>query len=710
MALTIAEAEVEVTVDGTKLPAKVGDDIERNSDGPMSKAGLGLAGKLFAGFLAFQGVQAAGAWIGDAITGGSDLNETINKSTTIFGDQAAAIERWADAAATNVGMSKSAALGAAAGFGDMFSQLGFTSTAAADMSKSVVQAAADLGSFSNLETADVADRIAAAFRGEYDSLQAVIPNINAARVESEAMAATGKKAASELTAQEKAAAVLAIVHKDGARAMGDFARTSDDYANSTKIAQAQLADLQSEVGTALLPTMTDLMTLVRNEIIPAFQGAAQWFGDNIELIKGVGMAVGIAAGTFLALNAAVSIYNGIMTVYRAITTAGSIAQWALNAAMNANPIMIVITLISLLVGAIVWVATQTTFFQDAWAVLCDVIGTAWEWLWTNVLEPVFNAIGEAIDWLVVNVFTPLGDFIGSVVQGIGDVFNWLYNNIIMPVVTGIMLYIGLWAALFQWLWDVAISPIINFIGAAFQWLGANVFAPFGSFINDVFTGIGQVFTWLYENVITPVVNYIKLAIQGWGLVFQWLYGNIIQPTFAAVGAAFNWVWGNVISPVVSFISGAIRNVGNTVRDVFGGIGDFIGSAFNAALNVVRGPINGIIGLVNSAIRGLNSLSVTIPDWVPVVGGQTWGLNIPRIPMLARGSHNAPNAFIAGEAGPELIVGAAGARVFPNNETERMTSSSGDAPVVAGDLIINEAEDPLGSAGRVAKVLRKYRKR
>lgn len=656
MALTIAEAEVEVSVDGTKLPAKVGEDIERNSDGPMSKAGLGLAGKLFAGFLAFKGVQAAGDWLGGAITGGSDLNETINKSTAIFGDQAAAIERWADSAAINVGMSKAAALGAAASFGDMFLQLGFTGSAASEMSTAVVQAAADLGSFSNLETADVADRISAAFRGEYDSLQAVIPNINAARVESEALAASGKTAASELTAQEKAAAVLAIVHKDGARAMGDFARTSDDYANSTKVAQAQLADLQTEVGTALLPTMTDLMTLVRDNIIPAFQGAAQWFGDNIELIKGVGLAVGIAAGTFLVLNGAVSVYNGIMTVYRAITTAGSVAQWALNAAMNANPIMLVITLISLLVGAIVWVATQTTFFQDAWVAVTGALGAAWQWLWDTVLNPVFTAIGA--------------------------VFTWIYNNIIMPIVTGIMVYIGLWAAVITWLWQTVLSP--------------------------VFTAIGAVFNWIWANVISPIVGYIQLAIQGAGIVFQWLYSNVIQPVFSAVGAAFNWVWGNVISPVVNFISGAINNVGNTIRAVFGGIGDFIGSAFQAALNVVRGPINGIIGLVNSAIRGLNSLRVTIPDWVPLVGGQTWGLSIPTIPMLARGAHRAPDAFIAGEAGPELVVGAGGARVYPANETERKLDR-GDKD---GDtyITVNEAEDPLGSAGRVAKELRKFRKR
>lgn len=658
MALTIAEAEVEVTVDGSKVPDKVGKDIEANSDGPMNKAGLGLAGKLFAGFIAFQGVQAAGNWLGGAITGASNLNESANKSTTIFGEASGAITKFAENAAVNIGLSEAAALSAASGFGDLFTQIGFTSDQAAAMSQSVLIAAADLGSFSNLETADVADRITAAFRGEYDSLQAVIPNINAARVESEALAASGKTAASELTAQEKATAVLAIVQKDGTKAMGDFARTSDDYANSTKIAQAQLSDLQAEVGTALMPTMTDLMTLVRDQIIPAFSGAATWFGENIGLIKGVALAVGVAAGTFLLLNAGMSIYNGIMAAYRIVTTAATVQQGLLNLAMKANPIMLVISLIALLVGAIVWVATQTTFFQDLWTNVTNVIGTAWSWLWTNVLEPVFTAIGA--------------------------VFTWIYNNIIMPIVTGIMIYIGLWAAVITWLWETVLSP--------------------------VFQAIGAVFNWIWANVISPIVGYIQLAIQGAGIVFQWLYSNVIGPVFAAVGQAFNWVWQNVISPVVSFISGAITNVGNTIRDVFGGIGSFIGSAFQAALNVVKGPINGIISLVNSAISGLNKLSVTIPDWVPIVGGQTWGLSIPKIPMLARGSANAPGTFIAGERGPELVTGAAGARVYPNDQTERMLDRGKDAPMVAGDLVINEADDPLGSAGRVAAEFRKFKRR
>lgn len=717
--IVLAEGVVEVTADAKSVPREIARDIE-DGESLTKRAGENVGKQVFGGIIgawaAIGGTQIIGDFFKGSITGASDLNETLSKSAAIFGSSAADMEKWSSTAKTSVGLSQSAALAAASSFGDMFLQIGFTEGAATDMSKSVVQAAADLGSFSNLETADVADRISAAFRGEYDSLQAVIPNINAARVESEALAATGKTVASELTAQEKATAVLAIVQADGARAMGDFARTSDGAANQAKIVTASLEDQQAKLGGVLLPVWSGFLGFLNTTAIPAFSTLVDWISQNTDTVLLLGGVVAGAAVAYGAINTVMALHKAYQIASAAATGGMTVAQWALNTAMSANPIGLIVTAVAALVAGIIWVATQTTFFQDAWAWMTEAIGTAWDWLWGTILEPVFNAIGAAITWLSDTVFAPIGAFIAGVVEAIGAAWDWLYNTIIMPVVLGIMIYIGIWAAIFQWLWDAVISPIIAWIGEGITWLMTNVFGPLGSFISDVFSGIGAVFNWVWSNVIQPVIGFIQLAIQGAGIVFQWLQNTIIQPVFAAVGASFNWVWSSVISPVVNFISGAITNVGNTIRSVFGGIGDFIGAAFQGALSVIRGPINGIISLVNNAIRGLNSLSVTIPDWVPMVGGQTWGLSIPTIPMLARGSNNAPDTFIAGENGPELITGARGATVRPYGQTMDMLARNGggtgggEAPLIGRDLVINEAEDPLGTAGRVGAELRKWRKK
>lgn len=256
----------------------VGDEADKTHSrfGNMAKAGALAVGALAvgAGTLA---VKVGGA----ALSAASDLNETVNKSNVIFGKNAAVMDKWASGAAKSMGLSKQAALESASGFGDMFTQIGFSGDKAAEMSKQIVQMSADFGSFNNLPTADVADRMAAAFRGEYDSLQAIIPNINAARVEQEAMAATGKKTAKELTAQEKAAAVLAIAHKDGARAMGDFSRTSDGLANRQKTLTAMWDDGKAKLGQGLLPIAEKVAGFMVDDFAPAAEKVGKWFSEKL---------------------------------------------------------------------------------------------------------------------------------------------------------------------------------------------------------------------------------------------------------------------------------------------------------------------------------------------------------------------------------------------------------------------------------------------
>jgi hypothetical protein len=233
-----------------RLGADLGEEFIGGIKKMIAAAGVIAGGKALLGFFK------------DSIDAAGDFNETVSMAGAIFGKSFGKVEEWSKTAATALGLSQAAALEAAAGFGDMFLQLGFTGDAAADMSTGTVQLAADLGSFKNLETGDVLDRIGGALRGEYDSLQAVIPNINAARVEHEALAASGKSAASELTAAEKATAVLAIVAADGSRAVGDLAKTSDGAAGTSKRLASQFEDLQVSIGLKLMPAWQAFQSLL----------------------------------------------------------------------------------------------------------------------------------------------------------------------------------------------------------------------------------------------------------------------------------------------------------------------------------------------------------------------------------------------------------------------------------------------------------------
>jgi hypothetical protein len=245
----------------------------------LSRTGAGVLGAL-----GFAGATAgAVSFFTSSINGASDLNETLSKSRVIFGKHAQQVERWGETTASRIGLSKQAAIEARSSFGDMFSQIGLGGRETLKMSGKVVKLAADLGSFNNLGTDDVLERIAGGFRGEYDALQKVIPNISAARVEQEALNRTHKTSAKDLTAADKAAATLAIIQKDGARAAGDFARTSGGLANQQKILKARTDDLKASVGSGLLPVTTKIVSAT-SDFVAGMQDGTGAGGDFVDVL------------------------------------------------------------------------------------------------------------------------------------------------------------------------------------------------------------------------------------------------------------------------------------------------------------------------------------------------------------------------------------------------------------------------------------------
>ncbi|WP_309129481.1 hypothetical protein [Microbacterium sp.] len=396
------------------------DDSTSKLDGFFASFTGNLAADLFQ-----DAAAAAGDFISGSIDQASDLNETLSAAEAIFGDQTAAMDKWSQNAAQNLGLSQGAALDAATGFGDMFQQLGFAGDQASGMSQDVLQMAADLGSFRNLDTSDVLDKISGAMRGEYDSLQALIPNINAARVEQEALAATGKESAKELTAQEKAAATLAIINKDGAAAMGDFAKTSDSAANQQKIMTATLEEQQAELGEQLLPAWTELQGFLIDSVLPAFTSVIGWLADNQ-------WVYGVVAGGVLAIAAA-------YTIWQFATGAWTVAQIAANVAMLASPITWIILGIVALVAAIIWLVanwdTVVAWITEIWGGFMTWIGEVidgfvawWDDTWAGISE-AWSDFWDGVAQVVKDIWNGIIGWIESGINGAIDLINGMIDGV-----------------------------------------------------------------------------------------------------------------------------------------------------------------------------------------------------------------------------------------------------------------------------------------
>ncbi len=109
---------------------------------------------------------------------------------------------------------------------------------------------------------------------------------------------------------------------------------------------------------------------------------------------------------------------------------------------------------------------------------------------------------------------------------------------------------------------------------------------------------------------------------------------------------------------------------NGVKSIFSGV-------FSSLVALAKAPINGVISIINGAIAGINKLGVKIPDWVPMLGGKEFKLNIPKIPMLYKGT----NYWQGGPAmihdrGAEIVDLPRGSRVYPHDKSIQMARQEG----------------------------------
>ena len=178
--------------------------------------------------------------------------------------------------------------------------------------------------------------------------------------------------------------------------------------------------------------------------------------------------------------------------------------------------------------------------------------------------------------------------------------------------------------------------------------------------------------------IGPLVTNIGTAVMNVAM----LIGNAIQtilPVIENIVMVLVNVVATVAPPIIAAVSQIFANISNVVmslQGIFDGLIQFItgvftgnwssawegvkqifGNAFDALVELCKIPINAVIGVINGAVKGINSILgkvTTIPDWVPVVGGQSFSMQLPTIPMLAKGGFT-DGVSIAGEAGTEAVI-------------------------------------------------------
>ena len=306
------------------------------------KAGFALK-KAFVPATAALGALTAAAV--PAVAAASDLEESISKVNVIFGEGAEAVRNFSETAATSLGLSQQAVLDAAGTFGTFGKAAGLGGQDLAQFNNDFTTLAADLASFNNTSPEQAIEAIGAALRGESEPLRSYGVLLNDATLKAEALELGIYDGTGALTDQQKILAAQAAIYKQTGDAQGDFQRTQEGLAGQTKIMQAQFADLQAELGKALMPVVMALLPIVAD--------LASWMSENSELVLIFGGVIGGLAAAVIAINFAMKAWIATKAAYAIVSAAATKATVIFNTALFANPIMLVVVAVAALVAGLI---------------------------------------------------------------------------------------------------------------------------------------------------------------------------------------------------------------------------------------------------------------------------------------------------------------------------------------------------------------------
>lgn len=392
-----------------------------------------------------------------AIAYASDLTEVQNVVDVSFGQSAKVVDEWAKTTLAAYGINELSAKQYAGTMGAMLKSSGVAGEAVTDMSMHIAELAADMASFYNLQSAEAFYKIRAGISGETEPLKELGINMSVANLEAYALSQGITKTYDKMSQGEQTLLRYNYLMYATADAQGDFARTSDSYANQQKLLSENILAFTGSLMTGLLPVLTQVTT--------AMNDAVAWVRDNwatLEpLVIGLTTAIGLYTAALvigktimLGYAAATALQSIATTAWSVATFTQTVAQSGLNAALLACPITWIILGI---------VALIAVLFAVAQAV-------------ANTSDSVVSGFG-----VIMGVVAVAGAFI--------------YNTVV-----------GVLNALIQLFWTIFVYPFLNIIEFALN--AAN--GGFNSFGDAVANLIGKIIGWFLSlgTVVTKIIDAI----------------------------------------------------------------------------------------------------------------------------------------------------------------------------------------------------------
>lgn len=242
------------------------------------------------------------------------------------------------------------------------------------------------------------------------------------------------------------------------------------------------------------------------------------------------------------------------------------------------------------------------------------------------VEKLVAQISSGIEWMWTKVEYMVG-VLSAAVKGIIDVCSGLIDFVV-GVFTGD--------------WDKAwngIRDIFDSVGNAIK----GIFRAVGNLISDIFTAI----TDTADRALSLLKSIVDKVLNAVSSIFGDSFGSIKNMVFSV----FTAVTGKVESALAlmkGVVTRSLNSIATVFKNIFSGIWNVIRNTINSILGGVESMANGLIRGINGMISALNAIHVDIPEWIPGLGGKSFGISLPElsevsVPRLAQGGYVKPNA-------------------------------------------------------------------
>ena len=541
----------------------------------------------------------------------SDLQEVQNVVDTTFGKDAPKIDKWAKDAAESFGLSELQAKKFNGTMGAMLKSSGLTGDKVYELSTNITGLAADFASFYNLQHEEAFEKIRSGISGETEPLKQLGINMSVANLQAYALAQGIEKPYAKMSQSEQTLLRYNYLMSVSADAQGDFAKTSDSFANQLKILQMKLESAGAALGEKLLPPLTKLLTWI-TENLDAIQNFAKWIGITFAIFKG-----------YQIINGAVIAIQGFVGAVKGAT----IAQTALNAVMALNPITLLIMAITALVGAFIYLWNTNEDFKqfwiDAWNKIKEVAIDSWNAIssfftetipetvdnikeWFAGLPEWFSQLGEDIKNFFIEKWNQIASFFTETIpEWINSIGEWFGE---LPYKIGFA--IGQAAAnIYQWgsdVWNYLITNVPLWIEGVGNWFAE---LP-GKIWNWLVQSFNRVIEWgnnVYEKAKEIGSNFVNAIIEWFkqlpGRIWNWLSNaankviqwknDLIQKGREAAQGLFDSIVnkvkelpGQMLSIGKDIVRGVWEGITSMGSWLLGKVGDFFGGVVDGAKSVL----------------------------------------------------------------------------------------------------------------------------